>query len=353
MNKLRLGIILTFLIILPNLNTAWAEKENTNQEIKIGFIGSLSSFAANYGNAVLEGAKLAVDELNAQGITIDLQVEDDGSLTKNTALAYNKLKNINQVQGIIGGSWWINSIVKQSEKDKLPLMSCETLYNADVISGKNYFLLQGDLREWINVYEPLIKKQGWKKGAIIRYTSGFGATLAKSMETTFSKDSREFLGALEYTDINIPNASDIVLKLKKLNPDVVYVDGQPAGLATILRKLKEAGLTEINIITNSIATDVQRDKLVDLAPFKNIYYSKRAAFDLTFIEKFRAKYNKEPYLNADLGYYALKLLAVALAEADPISKIKSGINIDKHRFIFNQLNLYSGIPQVVYKLEND
>ncbi len=351
MNKLLLGIVLTFLIITPSPRATWAEEKTNSKQIKIGFIGSLSSFAANYGTAVLEGAKLAVDELQTQGIMIDLQVEDDGSVPKNTALAYSKLKNINQVQGILGGSWWINSIVKQSEKDKLPLISCETLYNKDVVLGENYFLLQGDLREWINIYEPLILKQGWKKGAIIRYTSGFGATLAESMKAIFSKEGREFVGELEYTDINIPNASDIILKLKKLNPDVVYVDGQPAGLATILKKLKEAGLTDLNIITNSIATDVQRDKLADLTPFKNIYYSKRSAFDQTFTEKFQAKYHKDPYLNADLGYYAMKLLAMGLIEADPISKIKSGIKIGEYQFIFNDLNLYAGIPQVIHKLE--
>lgn len=163
MIRLVLNVIFACLIILSGQSAIHAEDQQQRQEIKIGFIGSLSSFAANYGQAVLDGAVLAVQELEADGLNINLIVEDDGSVTKNTALAYNKLKNINQVQGILGGSWWINSIVKQSEKDNLPLVSCETLYNQDIIPGKNYFLLQGDLREWINVYEPLINEQGWKK----------------------------------------------------------------------------------------------------------------------------------------------------------------------------------------------
>lgn len=172
------------------------------------------------------------------------------------------------------------------------------------------------------------------------------------MKATFSKDGREFVGALEYTDIHVPNAGDIILKLKRMNPDVVYIDGQPAGLATILKKMNEAGMANINIITNSIAADVKRDKLVDLSPFKNLYYSQRIDFDQQFVAKFQKKFGKSPYLNADLGYYALKLLAESLITTDPISAIKSGIKIDSHQFNFNELNLYTGIPQVVHALEN-
>src|SRR5258707_4496020 len=51
------------------------------------------------------------------------------------------------------------------------------------VLGKTYFILHGDLRNWVRVYQPLIEQKGWKKGAIIRYVSGFGATLADRKST--------------------------------------------------------------------------------------------------------------------------------------------------------------------------
>src|SRR5690606_20207778 len=118
-----------------------------------------------------EGAKLAVKELKEKGVPVELIVEDDQSVTKNTVNAYVKLKNTNKVEGIIGGSWWLNAIVKQAEKDKIPLLSCETVYNKDVVEGQNYFILNGDLRTWIRVYEPLLERLNPKSGAMVKYVS--------------------------------------------------------------------------------------------------------------------------------------------------------------------------------------
>ncbi|MBP5471263.1 MAG: ABC transporter substrate-binding protein, partial [Lachnospiraceae bacterium] len=47
--------------------------------LKLGVIGPLTGGAAIYGNAVANGAKIAVDEINAEatGFTIELQAQDD------------------------------------------------------------------------------------------------------------------------------------------------------------------------------------------------------------------------------------------------------------------------------------
>ena len=322
------------------------------QTIRIGFVGSLSSFAGNYGTAVLEGARLAVDELDRHGTHIELKVEDDQSVTKNSVNSYIKLAKVDRVQAIVAGTWWANSFVKQAERDQIPLLSCETIYNDDVVLSPNYFILNGDLSQWVRVYQPLVQAKGWKRGAVIRYVSGFGATLAREMESLFSRDGREFVEAIEYNDINMADAADIVLKLRALRPDAVYVDAQPGSLANLLRKLKEAGLTDMAILTNSIAEEVVTGKLFDPSEFSNLYFSRRATYDRNFAAAFHAKYQKEPYLSADLGYYAIYLAAAALKEVEPIQHLKRGAVIKGKTFSFDQHNVYAGIPQEVFQIRN-
>lgn len=62
---------------------------------KIGVIGPLTGDAAIYGNAVKNGAQIAVDEINAQGgdIKLALKAEDDVSAADTSVNAYNSLKD--------------------------------------------------------------------------------------------------------------------------------------------------------------------------------------------------------------------------------------------------------------------
>ncbi len=62
--------------------------------IKIGGIGPLTGGAAIYGNAVMNGAKLAVEEINAQGgLQFELNFQDDENDSEKALNAYNTLKD--------------------------------------------------------------------------------------------------------------------------------------------------------------------------------------------------------------------------------------------------------------------
>ena len=120
-------IFLIIQIIAPLKDSKAEEKRYPQQKLHIGYLGSLSGFAANYGNAVLEGVNLAVADLEKEGKEITLEIEDDGSESKNTLTAYRNLVDLKKVNLIITGSWWIKSIIKIAEKQNIPILSCETL----------------------------------------------------------------------------------------------------------------------------------------------------------------------------------------------------------------------------------
>ena len=71
--------------------------------LKLGMIGPLTGAAALYGNAVTNGAAIAVEEINAisSSFQIEYQPEDDEHDAEKSINAYNKLKDWD-VQAIVG-----------------------------------------------------------------------------------------------------------------------------------------------------------------------------------------------------------------------------------------------------------
>ena len=59
------------------------------------------------------------------------------------------------------------------------------------------------------------------------------------------------------------------------------------------------------------------------------------------------RYGQEPYLNADMGYFGLKILAKALTTKEPVAAIKGGISIDGLNFTFDRRNVLTGLKHEI------
>ncbi len=67
---------------------------NSEAAIKIGGIGPITGAAAIYGQAVQNGAEIAIEEVNAKGdLKFELKFEDDENDAEKSVNAYNKLKD--------------------------------------------------------------------------------------------------------------------------------------------------------------------------------------------------------------------------------------------------------------------
>ncbi|WKZ57117.1 MAG: ABC transporter substrate-binding protein [Bdellovibrionota bacterium] len=336
------------LILLCNLSLAAAIADEPPR--RIGVIASLSGFAAPYGQAVVNGAQVAKDELARQGIRVELFIEDDQSIPKNTATAYEKLRNLDRVQALVGGSWWVNSIVHSVERDGIPFISCETLYNKDFIRAGNYFSLAGDLREWIRVFEPLLREKRWKTGMMVRFVSGFADTLEEEWVKLFSQEGRKAIPALRYSDLEMTGAQTLATRAVAAQPDVIFVDAQPDSLATFIRELRKQGGAAISIFSHSAAEEsleqglINQNEIVD-----RLFFLRRSSYDRAVLQAFSERGLSQPTLNGDLGYYATLLIAQALQSGrDPVAALKAGLTIHGTSFTFDDNNVSHTIRQEVY-----
>ncbi len=329
-----------------------ANAQQDTKEIKIGVIVSLSGVAAAYGQAVLNGIQLAVDQ-SAMTHRIKLVIEDDQSLPKNVSTIYQKLRSVDRIDALLAGSWWVNSIVKTVERDGIPFISCETLYNKDFVTGKNYFSLGGDLRQWITVYEPLIERNNWRSIQMIKFVSGFADTLRDELKNLFSGSGRQYIPEIEYSDLEMSNAATFAIKTRSSNADVIYVDAQPESFAYFVNHFSKLGNNKVAILTTSVADTAFHQKLIDPEQINtDIYFLRRSSYTQDFILKFRNKFNKEPVLNSDLGYYALLLVIKALASPEsPISALKQGITVAGLRFSFDENNVSHIIKQEIFTFQ--
>jgi branched-chain amino acid transport system substrate-binding protein len=319
---------------------------------RVGYIGSLTDFAAPYGSAVLDGVRLAQEELRAEGRAVELFVEDDRSSSRDLMTAYKKLHALDNIQALITGSWWADKIVESVKADAIPFLSCETLYSKDFVPAPNYFSLLGDFRDWIGVFRPLIAQKGWKQGAMVKFVSGASDTMRDEFASIFSSDGRRFVGAIEYSDFEMQEAATIASRLRTLSPDVVYVDGQPDNFPTIMKRLAEqkAGFS---VLTHDIARAAWENKSFSAANYPGqIYYSTRDSYDAAFSKAFEERYRRKPASNADLGYYALLLTAKALSSGiNPVDSLRSNtLEVHGRRFVFDEHNVYRGIRQEVFTL---
>ena len=74
-----------------------SEAPASGEGFKVGVIGPLTGGAAAYGNAVKNGADLAVKEINAaggvNGVMLELNAQDDEHDAQKSVNAYNTLKD--------------------------------------------------------------------------------------------------------------------------------------------------------------------------------------------------------------------------------------------------------------------
>lgn len=119
MKKLTSLVLATVLAatMLVGCGSGSAEAGNT---LKIGGIGPITGGAAVYGNAVKNGAQIAVDEINAaggiNGVQIEYRFEDDEHDAEKSVNAYNTLKDWNMQ--ILMGTVTSAPCVAVSEKTK-------------------------------------------------------------------------------------------------------------------------------------------------------------------------------------------------------------------------------------------
>ncbi len=292
--------------------------------IVIGLVDEVTGPQAEAGMLTANGAKLAVEEINAAGgilgRQVELQIEDNQSTNPGTVLAYSKLVS-QKVIAVLGPlrSTQVQAASPTIAKAKIPA----------VIGGSDPSLTRVN-NPWIFRVRPNdlyssrvmaafgIKELKGKKWAVIHSTDTFGSGGKNALVDALKAQGIEPVLIQGYTN-NQQDFTPIVLAIKKSGAEVIgsYMTNSP-DVAIFARQLRQLGLTIPWVGSTSIVTETAI-RLAEEALWGTYGVSDFVveANDESrrFAAAYRKKYGMEPDLYSAWCYGGMLLLKHAIETA--------------------------------------
>ncbi|MGV7208835.1 branched-chain amino acid ABC transporter substrate-binding protein [Oxalobacteraceae bacterium A2-2] len=309
---------------------AFAGSAGAQETIKIGHVGPISGPSAHLGKDNENGAKMAVEELNAKGFKIDgkpvkfvLQLEDDGADPKQGTAVAQKLVDA-KVKGVIGHLNSGTSIPasKIYYDAGIPQISPSTTQTKYTQQGFNtaFRVVANDAKLGGTLGKYAIEKLGAKKIAIIDDRTAYGQGVAEE----FAKGAKKALPgvqivAKEFTTDKATDFNAILTTIKGKNPDLVFFGGMDSVGGPLLRQLRALGIKAKYMGGDGICTEAlpklagNTDDVV-CAEAGGVTADQAKAME-DFQARYKKKYNADVQLYSPYVYDAVMTMATAMAEA--------------------------------------
>ena len=216
--------------------------------IKIGFHAPLTGFAASDGKSSTEGAKLAVNQINAAGGVLgqelELAVYDDQAKPAQSIPIANKLIGQDKVVVGISGSYSgaTRSAAGVFQESKLPYISAYAIH-PDITRAGEYvfrtsFLGEVQGRAGAKLIGDMMGK---RKVVMITLQNDFGKSLAAGFKEKAAAFGISIVAEYQYS-IKDRQFGSIVAKVKADNPDAIYASGYYFTAGPLVSQLRAAGV---------------------------------------------------------------------------------------------------------------
>lgn len=298
--------------------------------VKIGSVAPLTGPQAHLGKDNDNGARLAIDEINAthpviggKHIKFELVSEDDQADPKTATIVAQKLVD-EKVDGVIGhlNSGTTIPASKIYHDAGIPQISPSATAVAYTAQGfKTAFrVMANDAQQGKALGEYAVKGMGAKKIAIIDDRTAYGQGLADQFEKAAQAAGATVVDR-EYTTDRSTDFLAILTSIKGKAPDLVFYGGMDAQAAPMVKQMHTLGLT-----AKFLGGDgVQSAEFIQLAgsdaegvtasspglPLEKMPGGK------SFAERFNAKYGKIQ-IYAPYAYDAAYTMVDAMKKADSV-----------------------------------
>jgi branched-chain amino acid transport system substrate-binding protein len=238
-------IIKSFLIIfiLAIFGFGCSNSRNKDEQIKIGVILPLTGPASEIGNNILEGIKIANEEVNNNNsVKINLIIEDSKLDPKQAISSANKLVFVDKVKIIIGlaSSTEALSVAPICEKNKVIMLSSTASTPLLTHAGDYIFrIYPSDVYDGKVLADFAMNKNKLKSFSIIYLNNDFGSGL----KDVFIDNYNKIGGTIKGIETFLPNDKDFktqLTKIKESNPDgllVIAIDMQYINIVKQIREL--------------------------------------------------------------------------------------------------------------------
>jgi branched-chain amino acid transport system substrate-binding protein len=319
MKKIKFLIALTAIVfIFAGFNSCSQGKQKS---IKIGVILPLSGELASYGQKILNGIKLAVDDFNNNNsLQVELIVEDDKGENNLTVSAFHKLTNINKVKFVIGTltSGGTLAIAPLAQKNHIFLIS-PSASNPKLSEVGSYFyrVWASDNLDGLVSAEYCYNTLKLRKMAISYQNNDYCLGLKMIFEEKFESLGGDIIATAGYNE-GENDFKTLIVKLKSNNCDGVYLPGHPIGISSFLKQSKELGFSK-TFFANVAAEDKDFVRIAGNSS-DGLYYT-APAFDInaeseivsSFVFNYKSKYHEEPDIFGVKGYESVDVILKAFS----------------------------------------
>ncbi len=299
--------------------------------VKIGHVGPTSGGIAHLGKDNENGARLAIEDLNAKGVVIggkkvklELLTEDDAADPKQGTAAAQKLVD-SKVSGVIGHLNSGTSIpaAKIYSDAGIPQISpSATNPKFTRLGYKTTFRVVADdvhLGGTLGRYS--VKTLKGKSIAVIDDRTAYGMGVAEEFEKAVKASGGKTIPRVFTTD-KATDFSAILTSLKAKKPDVVFFGGMDAVAGPMLRQMKQLGIAAKFLGGDGICTselpklaqDGMADGQVVCAEAGGVEGEGKKAMD-AFNVRFKDKFKDDVKVYAPYVYDAVNVMVAAMVKA--------------------------------------
>jgi branched-chain amino acid transport system substrate-binding protein len=311
--------------------------EAAGKAIKVGLSAPITGDWAEYGNDFKRSVEMVVEQVNKaggiKGRMVEVVVSDSRGDPKEAVLIAEKMVADPEIIAAIGDFSSSCAMAAASVFDKAGMTQLSpTASHMDFTKkGENMFRVvatqgfEGPFNaRWA------VKELGKKKIATIYINNDWGVDANKYFVEEAKKLGAEIVAEETFT----PGEKDfaaILSKLKRLEPELIYLPTFYADAAAILNQAKRMRFEPIIMANSSLFSE----KTIELGgeavegiliPANYFSNDPRPAAQ-EFTKAYKAKYGSDPNQFAALAYDAAKLLMAALDKvgADDRAKVKDGL----------------------------
>jgi branched-chain amino acid transport system substrate-binding protein len=282
-------------------------------KIRIGLMFGLTGAASPIGPPQLDGAKLAVKEINAAGgvkmggkkLPIEIFVKDDESKPDIAIRRFRELIDENKVNVIVGQTFAPISAALNKEVKKTPIayfpvnVVAATMFEKNEIAETTFAVHGSAYSAGYAGASYIVDKLGYKNIVFFGPAYAFGRDQWAGAKAAFEKRGIK----VEYVEspVGTSDYTSYLLKIGEKKPDVVMLAHWGVDAINVLKQTYETGLKKktkiwFDWMTNAFGSGVPPEALEGVYSLMSWYYDMKGFPDANIVktsDAFAKKFEKE------------------------------------------------------------
>lgn len=343
------SMISIFLIACSEGSAGGDGNGSDKDDVKVGFILSLTGNFAFMGEGIKEGLELYFEENDEiDGRKVQLIFEDDGGDPQAALRKYEQLTLKQNVDMIGGGT--IGSIAaalrdKVDAEKRVPMINVVGTGNTLSWDNRSDYVWRTSFSAWqyAATAGKFAAEEVGKSAVVVASDYVAGHEIATDFIANFEENGGN-IEKIIWAPVGTSDFSSYLTQINEIKPDSVFMFIPGADGPRFVQQYKEFGLRdkyqllESSAMLNAPSTiKAVADAVVGGQMVTNYFPELDNNVNNEFVKKFKEKYGKEPDNYAVNGYDSAQLIVEAIkkaesTEADQIVKaLEEGISIDSPR----------------------